>query len=79
MNVKKTIQYLKKLSNYDADELIQTQHDIVFSNIDCLECANCCKTTPALLNQNDIERIGKYLNLSKNNLRFKFKNNNQKA
>lgn len=65
MNLEKTIQQLKKLPNYDVDELINTQHQIAFSEINCLDCANCCKTTPALLNQEDIHRISKHLKLDK--------------
>lgn len=65
MNHKKIIEHLKKLPSYDIDELIHTQHQEVFSKTNCLECANCCKTTPALLTQNDIARIAKYLKISK--------------
>lgn len=60
----KTIQYLKNLKPLDADELIHTQHDLVFEEIDCLQCANCCKTTPALISNEDINRISKHLQIS---------------
>jgi Fe-S-cluster containining protein len=59
----KTIQQLKKLKPFDADELFHTQHDAVFSEIDCLHCGNCCKTTPPLLLNEDITRISKSLNI----------------
>lgn len=55
---------LKSMTSYDADELIQTQHDQIFSEISCLDCANCCKTTPALLIHEDINRISKYLRIT---------------
>lgn len=38
-------------------------HDQVFAEIDCLECANCCKTTPALVSGADLKRIAKYLKM----------------
>lgn len=39
-------------------------HQDVFSKADCLACANCCKTTPALINRSDVKRISKYLEMS---------------
>ena len=63
----KTIQQLKKLKPYDTDELFHTQHEEVFSEIDCLQCGNCCKTAPPLLLNEDINRISKKLNLSVKN------------
>jgi hypothetical protein len=36
----------------------------VFEEIDCLKCANCCKTTGPLFTQKDIERIAKHVKLS---------------
>src|SRR4051812_39523206 len=59
----KFIQQLKDLKSFDTDELFHTQHDQVFSEIDCLECGNCCKTTPPLLLNEDINRISKSLQL----------------
>lgn len=32
-------------------------HEEVFDKIDCLTCANCCKTTGPLFTQKDIERL----------------------
>ena len=60
----KTVQQLKKLKSYDVDELFHTQHEQVFSEINCLDCANCCKTTPALVTHEDINRITKHLQFS---------------
>ncbi len=64
MNFKEKIKQLKKLPSFEVDELIHTQHEIVFAEINCLDCANCCKTTPALLSQYDISRIAKHLKIS---------------
>ena len=68
----KTVQQLKKLKPYDVDELFHAQHDEVFSEIDCLHCANCCKTTPALVSNEDINRISKYLQISSKDFIIKY-------
>jgi Fe-S-cluster containining protein len=41
----------------EIDELAQELHGEVFARIDCTRCANCCKTMPPGLNDEDIERI----------------------
>lgn len=66
------IQQLKKLKPYDVDELFNTEHENVFEEIDCLQCGNCCKTTPPLLLNEDINRISKHLNLSVKNFMEKY-------
>lgn len=48
----------KKL-NQKAEEI----HDSVFKEVDCLDCANCCKSIPPIINETDIRRISKYLGL----------------
>jgi Fe-S-cluster containining protein len=39
-------------------------HKEIFTEINCLDCANCCKTTPAVLLSSDIKRIAKFLKIS---------------
>lgn len=41
------------------DEEIHYLHDEVFDEIDCLECANCCKSLGPRITDRDIERIAK--------------------
>lgn len=58
--------FLKKLKRQkpkDLDDRFHTQHEVVFEGIDCLECANCCKTTSPLFYMTDIERLAKYLKM----------------
>ena len=55
----KSLGYLK--SN-EIDQIFHEGHEKAFSEIDCLECANCCKTTSPIFEQDDIDRIAKYLN-----------------
>lgn len=55
---------LKKQKPNDLDEKTHQLHDNVFKKIDCLSCANCCKTTGPLFTQRDIKVISKHLKLS---------------
>ena len=59
-------EYLEKLAKHPAKDLdykVQEIHDQVFDKVDCLSCANCCKTTGPLLTSADISRIAKHLKL----------------
>ena len=60
---KKYFTKLKKRVPKDLDYVMQELHDDAFSKIDCLECANCCKTTSPIFTDKDIERIAKFLKL----------------
>ena len=58
--------YLLSLKKRDArrvDDAFHRVHDEVFEDIDCLQCANCCKTTSPIFYQNDIDRIAKALRM----------------
>jgi len=58
---KKYFDKLKKKTPKDLDYKMQLIHDDVFKKIDCLKCANCCKTTGPLFTLADIERVAKHL------------------
>ncbi|QCX54463.1 YkgJ family cysteine cluster protein [Elizabethkingia sp. JS20170427COW] len=60
---KKILDHLKKKTPKNLDYLVQDTHDEVFEEIDCLSCANCCKTTGPLFVEKDIERISKHLKM----------------
>lgn len=45
---KKFLDGLKKKPPKNLDYIVQETHDEVFEKIDCLKCANCCKTTGPL-------------------------------
>ncbi|MGI9550839.1 MAG: YkgJ family cysteine cluster protein [Aurantibacter sp.] len=60
---KKFFTKLKKKPPKNLDYLMQDLHDTEFEKTDCLQCANCCKTTGPLFTEADIKRIGKYLRL----------------
>ena len=58
--------FLQKLKNKDSrkiDDAFHRLHEEVFSEIDCLTCANCCKTTSPIFYETDIERVAKALRL----------------
>ncbi len=60
---KKFLQGLKKKNARKIDDAFHQLHDEVFEEIDCLSCANCCKTTSPIFYQTDIERVAKALRL----------------
>ena len=54
---------LKKKPPKQLDYAMQELHDQVFKKVDCLSCANCCKTTGPLFTRADIDRIAKHLKM----------------
>jgi len=62
-SIKKVIGQLRKQRKGDVDKKIHQLHQEAFSKIDCLECANCCKTTGPLFRQKDINSIASHLNI----------------
>lgn len=55
----KTLQRLKKKKPKFIDDLFLDLHNKAFNKIDCLQCANCCKTTSPIFRDVDIKRISK--------------------
>jgi len=60
---KKFFAKLKKKPPKNLDVQMQDMHEEEFSRTECLNCANCCKTTGPLFTNKDIERISKHLKL----------------
>ncbi len=54
---------LRKRPPKHLDQRMDELHNEVFRKTDCLECANCCRTTGPLFTTQDILRIAKYLRL----------------
>lgn len=61
---KKFLDALKRKPPKNLDYAVLETHEEVFENIDCLKCANCCKTTGPLFTEKDIERIAKHFRMS---------------
>lgn len=56
--------FLKSLAgSKTADRNVTKIHGQVFQEVDCLQCANCCRTTPALVTRTDAKRIAKHLKI----------------
>src|SRR6187549_3006466 len=54
---------LKKKDPRKVDDAFHGLHEEVFEEINCLNCANCCKTTSPIFYQTDIERVSKALRM----------------
>ena len=66
INFKENTAFFKKLKKKlpkQFDYLMNDLHDDEFSKTDCLECANCCKTTSPIFTAKDILSISKHLKL----------------
>lgn len=60
---KKFFGKLRKKPPKDLDYIMQDLHEAEFRKTDCLNCANCCKTTGPLFTNADIERIAKHFRM----------------
>ena len=60
---KKFLEKLKAKKPKDLDILTNELHDEAFEQINCLVCANCCRTTGPLLLNKDIDRLASELKL----------------
>lgn len=60
---KKLIQRMSKMNGRALDQEVHVLHEEVFEELDCLTCANCCKTTSPLFRTKDIERLSAHLNM----------------
>lgn len=60
---KKWLDRLKRRPPVDLDRQFQKAHEEVFQSMDCLHCANCCKTISPVFKSKDIERIAAHLKL----------------
>ena len=58
-NTQKLFTKLKRTQPGSLDTTVQSIHEDVFSEMNCLTCANCCKTTSPIFYQKDIERLSK--------------------
>ena len=57
---KKFFTKLKKRPPKNLDYVMQELHVAEFKRTDCLDCANCCKTTGPLFTNTDVARISKH-------------------
>ena len=60
---KKIFRKLKQSKPNDLDQKFHKGHEAEFKKMDCLSCANCCKTTSPIFRDADIRRISKHLRI----------------
>lgn len=58
---------LKKRPPKNLDYVMQELHELEFERTDCLQCANCCRTTGPLFTDADVVRISRHLKLRPKN------------
>jgi len=54
---------LRRRTPKQLDRTVADLHAEVFTQIDCLTCANCCKTTSPIFRDIDIERLAQHLGI----------------
>ncbi len=54
---------LRKKKPKNLDKVVHQLHDEVFREIDCLDCANCCKSISPTLYDKDIERLSRHFKM----------------
>jgi len=59
---------LKRTKPKNLDKVVHQLHDETFENVDCLQCANCCKTTSPAIYERDIDRLSKHLKIKPSKL-----------
>ncbi len=67
-STQKLAQNLKKRKPTQLDSVFHAKHVAEFKNMDCLSCANCCKTTSPIFRDADIRRISKHLRIKESKL-----------
>lgn len=56
-------QYLQRVDKNKLLRQLPDLHEEAFSNVDCLQCANCCKNYSPRFKTTDIKRIAKLLQM----------------
>lgn len=56
-------QYLQRADKRKVLKLLPGLHEEAFKQVDCLQCANCCKNYSPRFKTPDIKRIAKYLKM----------------
>lgn len=55
---------IEKEKSKNIDQLVQAANKAVWKEIDCLQCANCCKTMTPTYTVKDMKRIAAHFNMS---------------
>ncbi|MEA3318194.1 MAG: YkgJ family cysteine cluster protein [Bacteroidota bacterium] len=65
---------LKKKKPKNLDDIVHQYHYEAFNEINCLDCANCCKSISPTLYNKDIERLSKALKIKPSDFVEKYLN-----
>lgn len=74
-NKPKLVKFLKKLDKIvpeGLDDVVKEVDEEVWKDIDCLKCANCCKTMTPTYNKEDIKRISQHLRMTPKDFKKKW-------
>lgn len=64
--------WTKMITSGRVDRYAREAHERVFAQLDCTQCANCCKTMSIQLEKPDIRRIAAHLQLPEAEFRERF-------
>ena len=60
---KNFLQHIKRRPPANLDDRFHSLHEETFEKMDCLTCANCCKTTSPIIKESDIDRLSRHLKI----------------
>lgn len=63
-SISKQLKSFKKKKPKNLDVQFHSLHHSTFKKVDCLTCANCCKTTSPIFRPVDIKRISNHLRMT---------------
>jgi uncharacterized protein len=69
---KKLIRRLSKQKDKIVSAEAEKLHNKIFKELDCLDCANCCKSIPPIINETDIKRAAKALSMKPGQFKDKY-------
>ncbi len=60
----KRVAALKRYKARELDQRAAELHRETFGQLSCLDCANCCKSIPPIVNRTDAQRLARHLSMS---------------
>jgi len=63
--IKPSLEKLKRLKSKSTISAAEEIHHEVFEEMDCLQCANCCKSIPPIVSSRDCKRIAQSIGMQK--------------
>lgn len=61
--VQQAFRRIQKKKPAELDTIVLSLHEQAFEQIDCLACANCCRTLGPRLSDKDIDKLARHLRL----------------